>query len=82
MLRNWHQIVLICRRLKNGSEIKKNTQRNIREVPSGGCLALIKKLMKRRETKNNQVYLVYGVCNQSYGFERLPTVRDLQGLAP
>jgi hypothetical protein len=45
--------------------------------PKRWLSTLTKKLMWRRQTKNNQVYLVYGVCNQSNGFERFPTVRDL-----
>jgi hypothetical protein len=43
----------------------------------GGCLVLLKKLMRKRQTKNNQVCLTYGVYNQSNGFKRFPTVRDL-----
>jgi hypothetical protein len=57
---------------------KKKWQRKISEVPGGGCLVvLLKKLMRKRQTKNNQVCVAYGVYAQSNGIERLSTVRDL-----
>jgi hypothetical protein len=70
MARNWHQIVLICIRRKSGSEMGEHTW----EVPA---LVLMEKLMRRRQTKNNQVYLVYGMCNESNGFKMFPTMGDL-----